>query len=74
MRPEAAIARGVRIARLVGDLVMDAMRGHPENRAAFKRQRGTNGQEVFDPLRVLEAAMRQQPVIAHANAQAAATQ
>src|ERR1017187_2687898 len=37
VRPKAAIARGMRIARLVGELMMDAMRGHPEDRAAFQR-------------------------------------
>src|ERR1019366_8464893 len=37
VRPKAAIARGMRIARLVGELMMDTMRGHPEDRATFQR-------------------------------------
>ena len=71
VRPETTIARGVGIARLVGELVMNPMRGYPENRAAFQRQRGTNRQEIFQPLRALVAAMGQQPVITHANAETA---
>ena len=63
--------RRMRIAFFVRMLMMDAVRGHPENRAAFQRERGANGQKIFDPLRSLVAAMRQQPVIAHADSQAA---
>ena len=71
VRPEAAVARGVRIARLVGQLMMNAMRGHPEDRTAFQRQRGADGQNIFQPLGALVAAMGQQTVITHADAQAA---
>ena len=56
---------------LIGILVMNAVRGHPENRSAFERQRRANRQQILHPLRSLVAAMRQQPVIAHPDAQAA---
>ena len=71
VRPEAAIARRVRIAFHVSILVMDAMRRYPEKRSAFQRQRGAEGDEIFEPLISLEAAMREQPVISNADAQAA---
>jgi len=49
----------MRIALLIGILMMDAVRGHPENRAAFERERSAKGQGIFDPLGSLEAAVRQ---------------
>ena len=61
----------VRIAFLVGELMMNAMRRHPENRTAFERERGAHRQEIFHPLGSLVAAMGQQAVIAHADAEAA---
>src|SRR5579859_7777564 len=71
VRPEAAIARRMRIAFHVSILVMDAMRRYPEKRAAFQRQRSAEGNEIFEPLVSLETAMREQPVIRNADAQAA---
>ena len=68
--PESAVARRVRIAFFVRILVMLAMRGDPENRSAFERQRSAGGQEIFDPFRSFVAAMGEQPVIAHADSQA----
>src|SRR5580658_2878507 len=68
VRPETAVARRVRIARLVGELMMDPMRGYPENRSAFQRQRSANREEIFQPLGTFVTAMRQQPVITHADA------
>ena len=50
---------------------MDAMGRHPENRTAFKCQGCANSKEIFHPLRRLEAAMREQSVIRHADSQAA---
>src|SRR5271156_314619 len=58
----------MRIAIAIGKLMMDAVRGHPENRAALERQRGADGQEVLNPLGSLVAAMRQQAMVAHADA------
>ena len=63
--------RRVRIAFLIGMLMMDAVRGDPEDRSAFERERAADRQEIFHPLRSLVAAVRQQAVIAHADAQAA---
>src|SRR5258708_36875693 len=70
VRPPLAVAGGVRIAVLVGKLMMNAMRGHPENRSALEGESGAPGQKIFHPLRRLVSAMRQQTVIAHANAEA----
>ena len=39
VRPPAAFARRVRIAFLITELVMDAMRGDPEDGPAFERER-----------------------------------
>src|SRR5208282_3597921 len=41
-----------------------------ENRAAFERKRGEHGEDVLEPLGGLEAAMRQQAVVANPDAQA----
>ena len=61
----------MRIALLIGKLMMNAVRRHPENRPAFQRQRCADGQKIFHPLRSLESAVREQAVIRHADAQAA---
>src|SRR4029077_13657488 len=71
VRPPFAFDGRMGIAILIGKLVMNAMRGHPENRSAFEGEGGANRQEIFHPLVGFVAAMREQPVIAHANAQAA---
>src|SRR4051812_46081764 len=71
VRPEPAIARRMRIAFNVSILVMDAMRCHPEKRAALQRQRGAEGDEIFKPFIGLESTVREQPVICNANAKAA---
>src|SRR5450759_5551058 len=69
MGPESPVARAVRIAFLVRILVMLAMRGDPENGSALKSERSASRQKIFDPLWRLIAAMGEQPVIAHANAE-----
>ena len=48
--PPLAVAGRMGIAFLIGVLMMDAMRGHPENRPTFKRQRGASGQRNTQPL------------------------
>ena len=48
VRPEAACARRVRIGVLVGMLMVDAMRGDPEDRPAFERQRAADGEEILE--------------------------
>src|SRR5208282_360274 len=70
VRPPLAIDGRMRIAFLIGKLMMNAMRRHPEDRSAFESEGRTRGEEVFDPLRSLIAAMREQPVVGHADAQA----
>ena len=71
VRPVGAFARRVRIAFVIRMLMMNAMRGDPEDRSALERERAAHRQEVLDPLRRLVAAMRQQAVIAHADAERA---
>jgi hypothetical protein len=61
----------MRVAFHVSILVMDAMRRYPEERAAFQRQRGAEGDEIFEPLVRLETAVREQTVIRNPDAQAA---
>src|SRR6185312_15430089 len=68
MRPPSAFGWGVGVAFVVGELVMHAMRGHPEDGSTFERKRGSDGHEVLDPLAGLVSAMGEQPVIAHADA------
>jgi hypothetical protein len=43
---------------------------YPENGPAFETQRATEGQKILDPLGSSVAAMCEQPVIAHPDAQA----
>ena len=71
VRPPFAVDRRMRVAFQIGILMMNAVRRHPENRPAFECQRRTPGQEVLHPLRRPVSAMRQQPVIAHADTEAA---
>ena len=53
VRPPGAIAGRMRIAGLIGFLMMDAMRGDPENGSAFERQRAADGEEIFQPAGAL---------------------
>jgi hypothetical protein len=48
---------------------MDTMGCDPENRSAFERERAAPRQEVLHPLRGPVTAVRQQPVIRHADAE-----
>src|ERR1039458_976820 len=47
-----------------------AVRGHPEDRAAFQRHGAEGGENVFQPQRYLVRPVRVQTVVAHADAQA----
>ena len=67
VRPQSALARRVRIAFHVRKLVVNSMSRHPRNRSAFESQRPASRQEVLHPFRCFVSAMRQQPVIAHAD-------
>jgi len=60
--------RRVWVAFVVGVLVMDAVCGDPEDRSALERQRAAGSKEVLDPLWSLVAAMREQTMVRHANA------
>src|SRR5271155_2833945 len=71
VRPPLAVDWRMRIAFVIRKLMMNAVRRHPEYRPAFKRQRRAPGQKIFHPLRSLVSAMRQQPVIAHPDPEAA---
>src|SRR5579875_592696 len=68
MRPPRAIMRGVRVAFVVGVLMMDAVRGDPEDGTALKRHGAAGAEEVFEPLGDAVAAVREQAVVAHADA------
>jgi hypothetical protein len=50
VRPPFSVARGVRITLLVCELMMNAVRSHPENGSAFKTQRAAEGKKILDPL------------------------
>src|SRR5258708_24453994 len=67
--PKPAILWGVRVALFVRILVMHAMRGDPENRSALEGERRTGRQEILDPFRGLEAAVREEAMVAHADAE-----
>lgn len=71
VRPEAAVARRVRITVFVRVLMMDTMRGDPRDGAAFKGERAADRQEIFHPFRRLVTAMREQAMVAHTNAETA---
>ena len=68
--PETAVARRVRVTLLVRVLVMHAMCGDPEDWAAFQSERAAHGEEILHPPGRLVAAMRQQAMVAHPDAEA----
>src|SRR6266576_1718309 len=69
MRPKPATSRRVRITLFVRILVMHAMRGDPENRSALECERAAGRQEILNPFRRLVAAVREQSMIAHTDAE-----
>src|SRR5260370_14180217 len=71
MGPKTAIIWRMGIAFFVRILVMHAMGGDPENRSAFKSECAAGGQEILNPFWSFVAAMRQQAMIAHSDAQTA---
>src|SRR5260370_2684164 len=70
--PPEALGRVVRIAFLIGMLMMFAVQRHPLHRAALHGKRAGESKEVLQKLGTLKRAVCQQPVIADANSQAAA--
>src|SRR5438105_2164873 len=69
--PPFAVAGRMRIAVLIRKLMMNAMGSYPEDWAAFEGRRGAHGKEILDPFGSSVASVREQPVIAHADAQTA---
>ena len=70
MSPPLAFARGMRIAFLIGIAMVNAMRGNPENGAAFQGESCADGESVLKPFGDFVSAMSEEAVIAHANSQA----
>src|ERR1700685_777165 len=70
MRPPLAIARRVRIAFLVRELVMLTMYGHPEQRAPLQCRYAAKRKKILEPLGCRKGAMDEQPVITDAESQA----
>jgi hypothetical protein len=70
VRPEAAVTRRMRVAVLVGVLVVHAVRRHPEDGAPLERERAAHREEVLECFRCLVAAVRMQPVIPEADTKA----
>lgn len=68
VRPPGTIVRRVRIAFLVAVLMVNAVRGHPEDRSALKGHGAAGGHEDLKPAGNAIAAVRQQAVIRHADA------
>src|SRR4030095_14791677 len=69
--PPAAVTRTVWISFLVREAMVDAMGNHPVGRTTFHSQGPAQGQEILHRLGRLIATMRQEPVVAHADAQTA---
>ena len=69
--PDAAIVGGMRVAFFVGVLVMHAMSSNPEDGPAFESERAADREEILHPFGSLVAAMGEQAVVAHADAEAA---
>lgn len=71
MGPEAAVLRRMGVAFFVRVLVMHTMDSDPEDGAALQGQRAAYGEKIFHPFRRLVASMGQEPMVAHADADAA---
>ncbi len=69
VRPPGAVVRRVRVAGTVGELMVNPMRRHPENRPSLQRQGSANGQEILQGSRKFVRAVGVQAVITHANPQ-----
>ena len=53
MRPEASVVRRVRIVVGIGMLMVDAVRGDPEDRSPFERQRPADRKKYSSALGTL---------------------
>ena len=68
MRPPFAVAGRVRIAWLVGVLMMHAMHSDPVDRAALQSHSATDRHDILKPFRCGESAMSELAMIADGNA------
>ena len=68
VRPPCAVAWGVRVAGLVGVLMVHPVDGYPVERAALERHRAAGSHEVFEPSGRYVATMGELAVVAHADA------
>ena len=59
--PPPAFARRMRVSRLIGLPMVNAMRSHPGDRAAFECQSSADSHTVFDDLRHVIRAVGSQP-------------
>jgi hypothetical protein len=66
--PPGTVVRSVRIAFLIGVLMMNAVRGDPEDWPALQGEATAHGDEVLDPPRSTIAAVCEQAMIGHADA------
>src|SRR5579863_9122390 len=71
VRPPFSVHWRVRIAVLVRIFVVDAVSGDPEDGTALEGEARKNGKSVFNPARSFVAAVSEQAVVTHADAQAA---
>jgi len=71
VRPPAAIAWRVWIARSICVRMMYAVRHNPLDWTTFKGHRAASHEKVLDQLWHLVTAVRKQPVIAHTNTKTA---
>src|SRR5579863_1418608 len=60
----------MRVAGLIGLLMVHAMYRDPENRPAFKGERPADGEKVFQPQWALVPPVGMQPVVSHADSEA----
>ena len=66
--PPGAVVRGVRVAFVVGVLMMDAVGGYPEDGSAFKGEVPQTVTKYSSHLGYAVAAVREQAVVGHADA------
>src|SRR4051812_40425324 len=66
--PPSAVVRRVGIALVVRVLMVDAVCGDPEDRSALEGQGAAGAEEVLNPLGSFVAAMREQAMVRHADA------
>src|SRR5260370_35833276 len=68
--PPSAVTRRMRVAGLIGFLVVDSMCRNPENRSTLERQRAANGKKILKRQRHLIRPVSVQPMVAHADPEA----